>query len=113
MPVSDLVISLALYVCEFMVSTDNPQSFLITPVGAVRVAKKSAISINVKYQPSATVTGTDVAGKLVVATSGAPELPPWMFYLRGTAEAAPAAAPKPARATSATRTQAPAAAKKK
>jgi hypothetical protein len=77
---------------DFLVSTDNPAVFAPTPAGAVRVPKKGSLALAVRYTPPAGGSAADVGGKLVVACPSLPEVPPWVFYLRGAADPAAAAA---------------------
>ncbi|RYY35804.1 hypothetical protein EON62_02225 [archaeon] len=72
---------------EFIVSTDNPSVFAVTPAGTVKLARKAATNLVVRYMPPATAAASDVAGKVVVACPANPDLPPWVFYLRGASDA--------------------------
>jgi hydrocephalus-inducing protein len=66
---------------EFVVSTDVPQAFSISPVGVLKVAKKTTQALSVTYK--APSDGSSPRGKLIVSCPSAPGEPSWVFYLHG------------------------------
>lgn len=86
---------------EFLVTTDNPSVFQVTPSGSVKVAKKSSTAITVKYLPPEGVEGNSPGGKLVIACPSSPGIPPWLFYLKGEAIPLPSGSAGGARVASA------------
>jgi hydrocephalus-inducing protein len=96
---------------EFFISTDNPALFTCAPVGLTRISRKSSMSISIKYNGAA--GSADASGRLAVSLAGAHDSPPWIFYLRGSSDAAATSTVKGTRAPSAGKSGSSSAPKKK
>lgn len=82
--------------CEWLFSLDSP-SFRITNSTA-SVAAKSSGSCSILFEPTAEVIaanpgGGTVHGKLFINCKTNPDIPPWIFYLKGRFESGAVAAP--------------------
>ena len=65
---------------DFVVGTDNA-AFLLT-AATVRIQGKKSGVVAVKFNP---VAGGSSTGQRIVSCPAKPDLPPWVFYLNGTA----------------------------
>jgi hypothetical protein len=84
--------------CEWVFSVDNA-SFRITNSTA-SVAAKSSGSCSILFEPTAEIiaanpSGGTVHGKLFINCKTNPDIPPWIFYLKGRFESGAVAAPPP------------------
>jgi len=70
---------------EFLISTDNPTMFTPTPNGPLQLSKKSSTTITVKYTPptSHELSTAGPGGKLVITCPSLPDIPSWIYYMKG------------------------------
>ena len=66
---------------EYVFTVDNP-AFAVGAAKATIKAKDSS-NCSVKYTPSDGAAGGVETGKLFVSCPAVPDMPPWIFYLRG------------------------------
>lgn len=64
---------------EFTLVTDNPCFSVAAPT--IKIDGKKSASLAVKYTPAEGAANT---GKLMVTCPSLRDLPPWLFYLKGS-----------------------------
>ena len=67
---------------EYLFTVDNPAFTVGAPKATIKA--KDSTNCSVKYALSDKATGGVETGKLFVSCPAVPDMPPWVFYLRGT-----------------------------